>query len=109
MQKHRRRATEPNSQTEKGKEAGRSGDERESGYDSIDPLRDVNATELSVSALIRRDGANQCNTGEEREGEKVVERGHVAAQGPRGRECGRGEWVKAEREGVLHKSKEEGE
>lgn len=41
-------------------------------------------------------------TREGREGEKVVERG------PRGRECGRGEWVMAEREGVRYKSKEEG-
>lgn len=33
------RATEPNSQTEDGKEVGGSEDERESGYDSVDPLR----------------------------------------------------------------------
>ena len=59
------RATEPNSQTEKGKEAAGPEDERESGYDSIDPLRDGNATELSASALIMRDGANRCNMGYE--------------------------------------------
>lgn len=45
-----------------GKAAG-SEDERESGYDSIDPLRDENVTELSASALIMGDGANRCNMG----------------------------------------------
>lgn len=56
--KYKYRETEPKRQAEKGKEAGGSEDERESGYDSIDPLRDVNATEL------RRDGANRCNMGD---------------------------------------------
>lgn len=59
------RATEANSRTESGKEARGSEDERESGYDSIDPLRDANATELSASTLIMRDGANRCNMGYE--------------------------------------------
>lgn len=40
-----------------GKKAAGSEDERESGYDSIDPLRDENVTELSASALIMGDGA----------------------------------------------------
>lgn len=39
----------PNSQTENGKEIGGPGDERESGYDSINSLWDVNATELRAS------------------------------------------------------------
>lgn len=59
------RGMEPNGQTEDGgggKAAG-SEDERESGYDSIDPLRDENVTELSASALIMGDGANRCNMG----------------------------------------------
>lgn len=38
---------------------GGSEDERKSGYDSIDPLKEVIATEL------RGDGANRCNTGDE--------------------------------------------
>lgn len=33
-------------------------DERESGYDSIDPLRDETVTELSASPLIMRHGEN---------------------------------------------------
>lgn len=95
------RAPELNSQAEKGQEAGGSEDERESSYDSIDPLRDVNATELRATTLIMRDGANRCNMGyenarksssgdggkererKEREREKVVERGRIPAQGPR--------------------------
>lgn len=40
-------------------------DERESGYDSIDPLRDETVTELSASTLIMRHGENRCNMGYE--------------------------------------------
>lgn len=100
-------ATGPNSPTENKKKVGGSGDERESGYDSINPLRDVNATELRAHTLIMRAGANRCNMGyenvriresgdegkeqdKERERGKVVERGHIPAEGPRENEYGRG-------------------
>lgn len=116
------RAAEPNSQTENGKEVGGSEDERESGYDSIDPLRDVNTTELSASTLIMRDGANRCNMGYENvrkswsgDGEKEwerkerekVKRGRIPDHDPGGREYGRGEGVKAEKEKVICKSRKE--
>lgn len=47
--------------------------------------------------------------GGRKEGEKVVVRGHIPAEGPREKEYGRGEGVKAERQGVLCKSKKEGD
>lgn len=56
-----------------------------------------------VRGNVRKSSA-QGRAGEQREEEKVVGRGCVAAQGQRTRECGRGERVKAEREGAQYKS-----
>lgn len=88
---------EPNSRTGSGKEARGSEDERESGCDSVDPLRDANMTELSASALIMRDGANRCNMGYENareswsgDGGRERERDGGRERSHRGREYGRG-------------------
>lgn len=71
---------EPNSQTENGKEARQM--KEKVAMIQLTLLGDTSATELSTSALIGGDGANQCNMGhenarkmlggEEKEGKKVV-------------------------------------
>lgn len=68
-------------------------DERESGYDSIDPLRDETVTELSASPLIMRHGENRCNMGYEN-----VRR---SCSGDGGREKSETS-TKPSRAGVLH-------
>ena len=93
---------------------GGSEDERESDYDSIDPLRDANATELNASTLIIRAGANRCNIGyrnvrEGLSGRWQRERGLTTVQVPREMEYRREEGVKAKSEEVPYKSKKEEE